>query len=215
MEETLGVRRLLIHDHWKIPHTSGHELVDEAHLPTEEEQAQILALSPKLKEMIQRHSLVYHTGPLVGRDRLMVGYVFDEAVYGPLYWGYGGADEAMSRSAYGRYLEQRLLKLAPELVLVHVRARPDVIVERMQRDPHSNGLLQQQDVEHVLERFSEEVKKSLIMKRIVLDTSDVGVQDTLAQFVDGMDPYLTSDDRLRILMHSMEGAAGHVGEAHI
>lgn len=200
MEGALGAGDLLIHDHWKIPHTSGHLLVDETHLLTEEEQAQVLALSPKLKEMTQRHSLVYHTAG-GGGDRLMVGYVFDEAVYGPLYWGYGGADEVVSRSTYGRYLEHRLLQSAPDVVLVHVTARAEVIADRMGRQPHPHGLLREQDIDHVLARFAGEVKKSLITNKIRLDTSDVSVEKTLVQFVEKMDPYLTSEDRIRILMH--------------
>ena len=42
----------LIHDHYSFPHTSGH-----GHEMTPEEQAQMLALAPTLKEMVQRHNL--------------------------------------------------------------------------------------------------------------------------------------------------------------
>lgn len=201
MEEQLGTQKLLVHDHWKMPHTSGHPLVDESHLPTEDERQQLLALSPKLKEMIQRHSLVYHTFVWPGDgDRLMIGYVFDEAVYGPLYLGYGGDAEGMSRSAYGRYLEHHLLVDAPETVLVHVTASPGVIAERMERHPHADGLLQKQDIELVLEAFEVEIARSLIMKRIVLDTSRADVEETLDAFLEGMEPHLTSEDRLRMVV---------------
>ena len=61
MKETTGSDSRLIHDHWKIPHTSGHLPNDISHFLTEEEQAQVLGLTPKLKEMHQRHSLYYHT----------------------------------------------------------------------------------------------------------------------------------------------------------
>ncbi len=200
METALGVKNLLIHDHWKLPHTSGHPFIDEGHLPTEEEQEQLLNLSPKLKEMIQRHSLVYHTPIGDAADLLLIGYVFDEAVYGPLYWGYGGADEAVDRSVYGRYLEHRFLTASPDVLLVHLTARPGVIAERMTRDPHPNGLLEETDIEHVLERFAEEVSNSLIRKRVVLDTSDVSIEETLEQFVQGIDRFLTVEDRIRMLM---------------
>ena len=200
MEATLGAKNLLIHDHWKVPHTSGHPFIDENHLPTEEEQEQLLHLSPKLKEMIQRHSLVYHTPIGDAADLLLIGYVFDEAVYGPLYWGYGGSDDAVDRSAYGRYLEHRFLTASPDVVLVHLTARPGVIAERMTREPHPHGLLEEPDIEHVLERFAEEVRNSLIRKRIVLDTSDVTIEETLEQFVQGVAPFLTPEDRVRMLM---------------
>ena len=51
MKETSGTDFRLIHDHWKIPHTSGHLPTVTSHFLTTEEQAQILALTPKLKEM--------------------------------------------------------------------------------------------------------------------------------------------------------------------
>ena len=55
MDAKMGVRFSLIHDHWKIPHTSGHP--DDS---TPEEQAWLLDSTPKFKEMHQRHSLYYH-----------------------------------------------------------------------------------------------------------------------------------------------------------
>ncbi len=60
-EKTIGSGFRIIHDHWKLPHTSGHLPTDTAHFLDADEQAQVLALSPKLKEMTQRHSLYYHT----------------------------------------------------------------------------------------------------------------------------------------------------------
>ena len=59
-EEQMGAEFGLFHDHWKIPNTSGHTLEDEASRLTDEEQEQVQALSPKIKEMVQRHSLYYH-----------------------------------------------------------------------------------------------------------------------------------------------------------
>jgi len=186
-KKALGAGFRIIHDHWKIPHTSGHAPTDEVHFLTEKEQQQVLALNPKLKEMTQRHSLVYHTpSEPTDHDALMIGYVFDEAVYAPLYFGYGapGEPEPGDRSAYGRHLEHRLLKAAPETVLVHVKASPEVIAQRMKANPHHNGVLQEQDIEHVLERFEEEVCKSLIRRRITLDTSTATVEETMAEFVE-------------------------------
>ena len=36
-ERALGANFRIIHDHWKIPHTSGHSPTDEVHFLTEEE----------------------------------------------------------------------------------------------------------------------------------------------------------------------------------
>jgi len=214
-KKALGADFGVIHDHWKIPHTCGHTPTDEVHflteeeqqqalaharLPTEEEQQQILALSPKLKENTQRQSLVYHTpSEPTDHDSLMIGYVFDEAVYAPLYFGYGAPGGLGDRSMYGRHLEHRLLKAAPETVLVHVKASPEVIAQRMKANPHHNGVLQEQDIEHVLKRFEEEVCKSLIGRRITLDTSTATVEETLAEFVEKMEAHLTQNDCLRML----------------
>ena len=54
----------------------------------------MLGLSPKLKEMLQRQSLVMHFGD-AGEltDQILAGFHLDDAVYGPLYFDYGGQDE--------------------------------------------------------------------------------------------------------------------------
>ena len=81
------------HDHWKIPHIS--------HAPhTDEENEQFLALSPHLKESFQRYHMDYHLSPAFYGDdhHNMVGFHIDEAVYAPLYYGYGGPDEYADRA---------------------------------------------------------------------------------------------------------------------
>ena len=196
----LGANVRIIHDHWKIPHTSGHAPTDEVHFLTEEEQLQVLGLSPKLKEMTQRHSLVYHTPfEASNGDLLLIGYVFDEAVYAPLYFGYGGPGEPGDRSMYARHLEHRLLKVAPETVLVHVHASPQVIASRLRENPRRHGVLKEKDIDYVLKRFEQEVWNSLIPSRITLDTSAATAEETLLECVEKMDVYFTSYDRLRML----------------
>ena len=107
-ETGTGVR--IIHDHWKLPHTSGHAPSDAA-LMKGEEMDQVMALSPQLKEMTQRHSLVYHTpSEAADRNSLVIGYHFDDGIYGPLYFGYGGPTDSHDRSVLGRGLERVLLK---------------------------------------------------------------------------------------------------------
>lgn len=83
MAEKMGARFTLIHDHWKIPHTSGHP--DDT---TPEEQDLLLQTSPKIKEMHQRHSLYYHVQPgSFNADHMMIGAHIEDAVYGPMYFG--------------------------------------------------------------------------------------------------------------------------------
>ena len=61
---------LLFHDHWKIPFTSGHQEHDPPLSLDEEEQEQVLALSPKLKEMYSRYHIYYHVHHYRGDDDL-------------------------------------------------------------------------------------------------------------------------------------------------
>jgi hypothetical protein len=100
---------------------------------------------------------------------------------------------------YARHLEHRLLKVAPETVLVHVQATPEAIAQRMRENPHRHAVLHERDIAYVLERFREEVWKSLIPNRITLDTSAVTVQETLTAFIDRIEVFLTLHDRLRML----------------
>ena len=91
------------HDHWKVPHVS--------HPPglTAEEQEQFLALSPNLKEMFQRYHMEYHLSPSFYGDphHNSVGFHIDEAVYAPLYYGYGGAGEYGDRVRTARRTEDQ------------------------------------------------------------------------------------------------------------
>jgi len=74
----------LIHDHFKLPHTSGHP--DDT---TQEEQEQILNLSPKLKEMYHRYSIYYHLHHYAQVDDLTIGLHIEESIYARKYYGYG------------------------------------------------------------------------------------------------------------------------------
>ena len=76
--------RIGFHQHWKYPHIAHSEL-------SEEEQQQMLAISPRMKELIQRNNLEYHLQPSFYRDadHNMIGFYIEEAIYAPLYFGYG------------------------------------------------------------------------------------------------------------------------------
>ena len=192
----------IIHDHWKIPHTSGHAPTDTAHFLTDGEMDQVMALSPKLKEMTQRHSLYYHT-PSGSDDNntMVVGYHFDDGIYGPLYYEYGRPIDPEDRSVVGRHVEYALLKNAPETVLVLVKASPEVIRRRMTESPHHRAVLREEDVDHVLERFDYEFKHTLISKNLTLDTSTATVEETMAEFAEKIQPFLTASDRSRMMLH--------------
>jgi hypothetical protein len=200
---TMGARFPLIHDHYKVPHTSGHP--DDT---TAEERKQILALSPKLKEMTQRHSLYYHVQPgsFDGPDWLVIGLHIEDAVYGPLYFGYGGDGDRHDRKVVSMQVERAIMRFATDVVLVHIKASADVIARRMREKPHDPGLVKQRDIAKVLGLFEEACGRSTLRHRITLDTSRASVAQTVDEFARKVEPFLTDTDRLRILAHRALGA---------
>ena len=90
---------------------------------------------------------------------------------------------------------------APDTVLVLLRARSEVIAQRMREQPHERPVVQEKDIEHVLQRFEEEFRDSLIRKKFALDTSDATVEQTLAEFAGEIKQHLSETDRLRLLAH--------------
>ena len=207
------------HDHWKLPHVSNFSppAPDEvanvvACYPdtkygdytrtglTHEEQAQIMALSPKLKEMLQRYHLQYHLHPsfYAQDDHIMVGAHIDEGILGPIYFDYGGDGQYADRRPSMRHYEEQILDLAPDTILVLVTASAEVIRQRMKDNPHLAGALQDADVEHVLERHEEEYADSLLLHKTRLDTSSATIQESTDEIIEKITALMTEKDRQRI-----------------
>ncbi len=205
------------HDHFTIP---TPELTDQ-------DAAHFMAMSPAFKERFQRYQIDYHTHSafLSDADHMLIGYHIEEAVFAPLYYGYGGEGEYAERTSFARHIEQNLMVAAPDFILVLLKASPEAIRRRMRDDPQPRdqrgrrpGLLQDKDVEYVLRRFEEEYRRSLIRTKFEIDNSDLSVEETLAEFVSKVQKYLSQSDRLRILSHQALMAAGDAKEgmvAHI
>ena len=199
-------RKYHFHDHWKIPHLR--------HGLPEEEQEQILALSPYLKESYQRFHMSDHmqeeyyllgaeeTGDISDGNHLVVGMHIDEAVYSNLYYGYGGEGEFGDRIKTARRIEKRMVSLAPDTVYELLTCAPEVIRKRMKEATHTNGLVQDTDVELVLRRFEEEYERSLINNKFTIDTSTATVEECVAEFLEKYEPFMTVADRTRILVHT-------------
>ena len=185
------------HDHFKFP--------DLSHAPlSADEQQQLLGLSPLLKEQYQRYHVDYHVGDQFYREaahHIVVGLHFDEAVYAPLYYGYGGVGAPFDRRLLARQVESRLMEVAPDTVVVLVKASPQVIAQRMREAPHPHGLVREEDIEAVLGRFEDEYHQSVLRLKFELDTSESTPEETLAEFQRQVAPYLSDGDRLRLLMH--------------
>ncbi|MDA1190000.1 MAG: hypothetical protein O2854_10070 [Chloroflexi bacterium] len=195
------------HDHFTIPNP---ELAPEA-------REEFLKVSPQIKEMYQRFMMAHHLSPSFyrGPDHNMTGFHIEEAVYAPLYYGYGGKQNQSGwrspegqRTQWAREIEKEVLEIAPDTVLVHMKATPDVIRKRKNENPHQYNVIEDKDIEFLLERFEQEVSWSLIHRRIVLDTSKATVQETLAEFEEKIEPLLSEADRLRILTHQVLGKKG-------
>jgi len=192
LDTNMGARFSLIHDHWKIPHTSGHP--DDS---TPEEQEWLLKATPKFKEMHQRHSLYYHSHGWDADDVMMIGAAIEDGVYGPMFFGYGGPDHRLDRETVQHQWESTIMKKSEEITLVHVTADSDVIKQRMQDDPHENMVITEGDIERVKSRFAELVEWSTIKNKIVVDNSG-SLDDTLADFIAKIQPFLTEVDHSRM-----------------
>ena len=154
-----------------------------------------MALSPETKELIMRTNLEYHLHPLFYRipDHNMVGHYIEEAIYAPLYFGYGGPNQAGDRQKTSRSMERTIMEFGPGTTVVHLKATPEVIRSRMRKGPRHNGVLQ---------RFREAYAAAVYFNRMELDTSLATPEETLADWAQGMEPYWTELDRLRMLTHS-------------
>ena len=185
------------HDHFTVP---SPEVADE-------DRELFMRMSPAFKERFQRYQIAYHGGGafLSDADHLLVGYHIEEAVFAPLYYGYGGRGQYAERSSFARHIEQDIMKDAPDTIMVLLTARPEVIKERMRRDPMPRdqkgrrpGVLREEDVEHALQRFQEEFGASLIRKRFVIDNSELSPEETLSEFIWKVQKFLSHEDRMRI-----------------
>ena len=191
----------LIHDHSKLPHTSGHP--DDTTL---EEQKQILNLSPKLKEMYHRYGMYYHLHHYVQEDDLSVGFHIEEAVYARRYYGYGLDGEQFDRNNVFVSIENRIKQITTDpIVTVHMVASPDIIESRMyalkDHPEHTNSPLQVEDIEDVMADYQYFISKSDIGPVVKVDTSIDSPEDTLEKVVTLLDPYFTKTDLERIENH--------------
>ncbi len=197
-KETMGFSSPF-HDHFTIPNA---ELSAEA-------GASYKAVHPQVKEMFQRFMISYHlsAGFYSQHDHNLMGAHIEEAVYAPLYYGYGGPNTGSpirspegQRTEMARHMEEEILEKAPNTILVLMKATPEVIRARMFGEP-TRGVVRDKDVEHVLARFEEEFETSLIKNKRVLDTTSATLEETMAEFVEGVTPLLSDADRERMAQH--------------
>ena len=194
--EKMGARFNDFHSHWKYPHIATKPV-------SEEDQVLMMQLSPEMKELIMRTNLEYHLHPLFYRmdDHNMVGHYIEEAIYAELYFGYGGRGGIGDRTITSRSMERTIMESGAGTTVVYLKATPEVIRRRMKENPHHRAVLQAKDVEYVLDRFAEGYENAVYFNRVELDTTTVTPQETLAEWVEKMDPFWTDIDRMRLLTH--------------
>jgi len=185
-----------VHDHFTFP---GKEQL------TVEDTKLLMRLSPMAIELFQRYMIDYHLVHSFAEedDHILVGYHIEEAVYAPLYYGYGYSNTTRDRSHYARYVENEILRSRPETVLVLLKASPETIKERMKNRPHDRGVVKEKDIELVLDKFEEQYNESLITKKFELDTTNATKEKTLEHFIENMIPHLRPVDSLRILQYQI------------
>lgn len=182
------------HDHFTPPWFDHWDGIPE------EDLKKYMDLGPVLKEMFTRYQFAYHLSPQLYRDsdHILIGFHIEEAVYAPLYYGYGGAGEYGDRESMARSIEKEIIEQGPDTVLVHVKASADVIRKRMRENPHERSTIHDEHIEHILERFQYQYSHSLLRYRFELDTSESTVEETMREFIEKIEPLLSDRDRLRI-----------------
>ena len=94
------------------------------------------------------------------------------------------------------------MKYRPDTVLVLVRASAEVVRSRMRSAPHPDGVVRDEDIELVLQRFDEEFARSAIVNKFTLDTTESTPEETFEEFLCKMEQFWTEGDRLRMLTHA-------------
>jgi thymidylate kinase len=228
MIEAMGLSFVRWHNHFVVPQVDQHLVIrgqsDDHHVApgkgaadsfAEEEQEQIMALTPSLLEQFQRHMIWRHLHPnaYAEDDYLVINWYYADAVYAPLYYGYGDTGTFADRRQRARAWDAEVMKLGPDTVIVLVEASADVIRERMRAKPRAKGILQEKDVDRVLDRFREEYDNSLIYRRFTMDTTDASPEESLQSFLKQMWPHLSQGDRLRMLSRLETVSAGVSGSS--
>ena len=191
------------HDHYAVPHVV-HARGHDNHKAASEKD--ILKLNPGLLEHFQRYQIEYHLGRgfATSGNHWNIDWYYGDAVYAPLYWGYGRPGEYGDRREMRKHYDEEVMHSMPDTILVLVKASPSAIRQRMQArespypDRHAATKFKAEDAEFVLARFQEEFESSLIRQRFSIDTSDSTVEESLREFISNATPFLTDQDRARM-----------------
>ena len=194
------------HNHFIAPHLERHLVVnrgaaDRFDVVREETPdrdpdamvAQFRSMAPAMLESFSRHMIWHHLHPSMFHDDpdcLFIDFYYGDAVYAPLYYGYGEPGSFADRDRRARAWDGHVAQLAPDTVLVLVRASASVIRERMRLAPRPESFLQDGHVERVLAEFERQYANALIPRRIAVDTSSGCANAAFDSFLSQMAPHL-------------------------
>ncbi len=176
-----GERHIHFHmdDHFTIP--------DAYHLSSEEQQA-MLDMLPAIKERFQRFQNVYHLRLINQYEHILLGgFHIEEEVYGPRYY-YPGQKVSDTR----RYESE----MPRDAILVHLKANPKIIAQRMDGAPHPHTLIKKEHIAQILEHFALEYRVSWLKRKFEIDTSELTPGELLATFLERVRPHLEAKDAL-------------------
>ena len=176
-----GIHRHL-DDHFSIP--------DCQMLKQKEDQEVMLGLPQALKERYQRFQVAYHVGLINKYEHiLLAGFHIEEDVYGRRYYYPEvnlGVDSARRDET----------KMPDDTILVHLKASPEVIRQRMTEAPHAYPVVPSKDVDEILEAFQWEYRQTWIRRKLEIDTSELTPEGLLETFLTASVPHLSERDLL-------------------
>ncbi len=203
LRDDFGEPAAMIHDHFMPRIGEGRKGITDHDITPDEEQTELMKLEPWALEMFMRYMIHYHLGHhfYADNDHICVNWYYGDAVYAPMYFGYGGPGMYADRRVMARGHDNHVNDMAPDTVLVHLTASPEKIRERMSAEPRPISPFRDEDIEHVLDRFAEEASHGLFRRKISLDTTNSTPEETLAEFKRKIESHLTDRDRMRLLAH--------------
>ena len=150
-----------------------------------------------MKERYQRMQIQFHIELIEFiQNPLFGGWFIEEAVYCDIY----GEDPDSPYYRRYRHIKQRVYEAQiferrlPDVVLFHLTAADDAILQRMREAPHEHQVIREADIARIKERFAEEVENSLFRKvgRVVtIDTTGRTPEQTLDEILLKSEPMVT------------------------
>ena len=170
-------------DHFSIP--------DCQMLKSEEDQKIMTGLPDVLKERFQRFQIAYHVQLINKYEHILLGgFHIEESIFGPKYY----------YPSIGRLVESPRAweaGMPDDTLLVYLTAKKEVIARRMHEDPHEYQVVPESDIEEIQAAFDQEYRKTWIIRKLMIDTSDLTADSLLKVFLEASIPHLDTRDLLR------------------